>query len=67
MKKARNNEEVLILDPDIKGANNMKFDSLFIMNGIHKKEFMDSSSENYDKVFKKYGVEINYYQKSLSW
>ena len=67
----RKNEKVLVvgdnINTDIKGANNMKFDSLFIINGIHKKEFMDSSSKNYDKVFKKYGVEINYYQKSLSW
>ena len=67
----RKNEKVLVIgdniNTDIKGANNMKFDSLLIMNGIHREEFINSSSENYDKVLKKYGVKTNYYQKNLSW
>ena len=52
---------------DIKGANNMKFDSLLITEGIHKKEFIDLSVENYDKVLNKYKAYTNYYQKKLNW
>tara|TARA_B100000029_G_scaffold467361_1_gene503546 strand:- start:1211 stop:2029 length:819 start_codon:yes stop_codon:yes gene_type:complete len=52
---------------DIKGANIMKFDSLFITDGIHKKEFLNLSVEQYDKVLNKYKTETNYYQKGLSW
>ena len=38
---------------DIKGANNMNFDSLFITNGIHKKEFLKFATlKNYDKVLR---------------
>ena len=28
----------------------MNFDSLFITNGIHKNEFLNLSSQNYDKI-----------------
>ena len=52
---------------DIRGANKMKFDSLFIIDGIHKKEFLNLPVENYDKVLKKYKTETNYYQERLSW
>ena len=52
---------------DIKGANIMKFDSLFITEGIHKKEFINLPIEKYDNVLKKYNVETNYYQKGLIW
>ena len=52
---------------DIRGANLMKFDSLFITNGIHNKEFVNVSKQNYDIVLKKYGTETNYYQKKLTW
>ena len=52
---------------DIKGANNMKFDSLFITNGIHRDEFLNLTLENYDKILEKYGAEANYYQKRLTW
>ena len=45
----------------------MKFDSLFITDGIHKKEFLNLSVENYDKVLKKYKTKTNYYQERLSW
>ena len=41
----RKNETVLVIGDnirtDIKGANNMKLDSLFITNGIHKDEFLN--------------------------
>ena len=52
---------------DIKGANNMKFDSLFITNGIHKNEFLNLKLQNYDKVLKKYEAKTNYYQERLTW
>jgi len=45
----------------------MKFDSLFIFGGIHKNEFLNSPIENYDKIFDKYNVKANFYQKELSW
>ena len=52
---------------DIKGANRMKFDSLFITGGIHKREFLNLPVENYDKVLDKYKTKTNYYQEKLSW
>ena len=52
---------------DIKGANNMNFDSLFIINGIHKNEFTNLEVENYDKVLEKYKTRTNYYQERLTW
>ncbi len=52
---------------DIKGANNMKIDSLFITNGIHENEFLDLSAENYDKILAEYETKTNYYQKILTW
>ena len=45
----------------------MKFDSLFITNGIHKNEFLNLPVENYDKVLKKYNAVTNYYQNKLCW
>ena len=52
---------------DIRGANQMKFDSLFITGGIHKKEFSNLPAHNYDKVLIKYKTKTNYYQEILSW
>ena len=67
----KKDETVLVIGDnirtDIKGANNMRLDSLFITNGIHKKEFINLSLQNYDKVLKKYAAKTNYYQKELSW
>ena len=66
-----NNEKVLVVGDnirtDIKGANNMKFDSLFIKYGIHKNEFLNMKLEKCEKILKKYGVETNYYQERLTW
>ena len=66
-----NDEKVLVIGDnirtDIKGANNMKFDSLFITNGIHKNEFLNLPLENYDKILQKYETKTNYYQKKLTW
>ncbi len=65
------NEKVLAIGDnirtDIKGANNMKFDSLFIINGIHKREFLNKQSENYDSILSSYGVRTTYYQERLTW
>ena len=55
------------LRTDIRGANNMKFDSLFITNGIHKDEFLNLPVENYDKILEKYKAKTNYYQSELKW
>ena len=67
----KRDEKVLIIGDnirtDIKGANNMKFDSLFITNGIHKDEFSDLQLQNYDKIMEKYEAKTNYYQKMLTW
>ena len=67
----KKDEKVLIIGDnirtDIKGANNMKFDSLFIMDGIHKDEFLDLQLQDYDKILDKYKVKTNYYQERLAW
>jgi len=67
----KKDEKVLIIGDnirtDIKGANNMNFDSLFVTNGIHKDEFLDLELKDYDKILDKYKVKTNYYQKILTW
>ena len=67
----RKNESILAIGDnirtDIRGANNMKFDSLFITNGIHKREFLNLPIKNYDKILKKYKTKTNYYQQQLIW
>ena len=64
-------EKVLIIGDnirtDIKGANNMMFDSMLITDGIHKEEFINLQLQNYDKVLNKYNAKTNYYQKRLTW
>ena len=52
---------------DIRGANNMKFDSLFVTDGIHKNEFINLPIKDYDKILKKYKTKTNYYQEKLTW
>jgi len=67
----RKNENILAIGDnirtDIKGANNMKIDSLFITGGIHKKEFTNLPEQSYDKVLNEYKVQTNYYQEKLNW
>ena len=67
----KKNETILAIGDnirtDIRGANKMRFDSLFITGGIHKKEFLNLPVEKYDKVLKKYKTETNYYQERLIW
>jgi len=64
-------EKILVIGDnirtDIKGANNMNFDSLFIINGIHKDEFLNTSIESYEKILEKYQAKTNYYQEKLTW
>ena len=55
------------LNTDIRGANNMHYDSLFIKNGIHNNEFKNLKPADFDEIFIKYQVKINYYQNHLSW
>ena len=53
------------LRTDIKGANLIKQDSLFILNGIHKKEI--NGSNNLNDILKKYKVKTNFIQNELNW
>jgi len=52
------------LRTDIKGANNMNYDSLIITNGVHKNEFQKYGIE---KILKKYKVNTTYSQSNLKW
>ena len=51
------------LNTDIKGANIQKFNSLFILNGIHKNE----KQNEINKLFEKYQVNVDYIQDKLNW
>ena len=63
------NEKVLAigdnLRTDIKGANNVNKDCLFISNGVHRNEF--SNNLELEKLLRKYKVKANYFQKELQW
>jgi len=63
-----NNKKVLAigdnLNTDIKGANNMNYDSMIIINGIHKEEI---NNEGIDEVSKKYKTTVNFVQSELKW
>jgi HAD superfamily hydrolase (TIGR01459 family) len=63
------NEKVLAigdnLRTDIKGANNLNKDCLFISNGVHRNEF--SSNLELPQLLNKYKVKANYFQKELQW
>jgi len=67
----KKDENVLVIGDnirtDIKGANNMQLDSLFITGGIHKKDFNNLQISEYEEVLKKYGIKTNYYQEKLIW
>ena len=67
----RKKETVLVIGDnirtDIKGANNMKFDSLFITGGVHKDEFLNLSLDKYDKILEQYKTKTEYYQERLTW
>ena len=53
------------LNTDIRGANNMNIDSVFISEGIHRSEFKEETE--LAKLFIKYKVKANYYQPELIW
>ena len=58
------NEKVLAigdnLRTDIKGANNLNIDCIFISNGVHRDEYEDTSELN--DLLKKYKVKANFFQ-----
>ena len=53
------------LRTDIKGANNLNIDSLFIYNGVHKNEI--TNDEDLPALLKRYNVKTNFFQKELKW
>ena len=63
------NEKVLAvgdnLRTDIKGANNLKIDCIFISNGVHRDEYKDTSE--LDSLLEKYKVKANFFQKEFQW
>ena len=63
------NKRILVigdnLNTDIKGANNMKLDSLFITSGIHKSKI--KNDKDIEKLLNKHEVSINYFQNDLTW
>ena len=63
------NEKVLAigdnLRTDIKGANNLKIDCIFISDGVHRNEFKDTLDLN--DLLTKYKVKANFFQRELKW
>ena len=53
------------LKTDIKGANSMNLDSIFITSGIHKSKI--NNEEGIEKLLKEHNVSANYFQKELTW
>ena len=53
------------LRTDIKGANNLNIDCLFISEGVHRDEYNDNSE--LDDLLKKYKVKANFFQNELKW
>ena len=51
------------LNTDIKGANIQNFKSLLILNGVHKNE----KSNDINKLFENYQVNVDYIQEKLKW
>jgi len=52
------------LNPDIRGANLLNYDSLLISNGIHRDEIKNKGIQN---ISKEYEVIVNYIQSDLKW
>ena len=65
----KENEKVLAigdnLRTDIKGANNLDKDCLFISDGVHRDEYINNSE--LENLLNKYKVKANYFQKELKW
>ncbi len=53
------------LRTDIKGANNLNIDCVFITDGVHRDEYEDISE--LDSLLQKYKVKANFFQKELKW
>ena len=53
------------LNTDIRGANNLNLDSLFVIDGVHRSEF--KNEDELGELLKKYKVKTKYFQKSLIW
>jgi HAD superfamily hydrolase (TIGR01459 family) len=53
------------LRTDIKGANNLNIDCIFISNGVHRDEYNDHAE--LDTLLKKYEVKANFFQTELKW
>ena len=53
------------LNTDIKGANNLNIDSLFITSGVHRSEF--NKKNELMNLLKKYKVSSKYFQEMLIW
>ena len=53
------------LRTDIRGANNLNKDCLFITNGVHRNEF--NNQKDLENLLKKYDVYANFFQKELKW
>jgi HAD superfamily hydrolase (TIGR01459 family) len=53
------------LRTDIKGANNLNIDCIFISEGVHREEYNDISE--LDALLIKYKVKANFFQKELKW
>ena len=65
----KKNQKTLVIGDniktDIKGANNMNLDSLFITNGIHKSKLINK--ESVEEFLKLNNVTANYFQRELTW
>ena len=63
------NEKVLAigdnLRTDIKGANNLNIDCIFISDGVHRNEYKDTSE--LESLLEKYKVKANFFQKEFKW
>jgi hypothetical protein len=45
----------------------MNYHSLFILNGVHKKEFASNKDIKLNQILKRLNLHINYYQNELTW
>ena len=65
----KKNEKTLVigdnLNTDIRGANNLYLDSLFITGGVHRSEYKNDNE--LDSLLEKYKVKTKYFQKNLYW
>ena len=63
------NEKVLAvgdnLRTDIKGANNLNIDCIFITDGVHRNEYENISE--LESLLVKYKVKANFFQKEFQW